>query len=76
LYADPEFGFINVCDSSYCKEKAISDLKYLSDMADNNKNRQGRTEQQVEASERAMAYAIIGLTLATFILTIISFLKK
>ena len=76
LYSDPEFGFINVCDSLHCKEKAISDLKRFSDIADNNKNRQGRSIEQVLSSEKAVAFAIIGLGLILFILTLISFLKK
>jgi hypothetical protein len=76
LSLDADFGFLNVCDSTVCKEKVESDLKRFQEIYENSKERQGRTKQQVQSSEQAMAYAIIGCSIILFILTIISFLKK
>lgn len=76
LSLDADFGFLNVCDSTVCKEKVESDLKRFQEIYENSKDRQGRSKEQFEFSEKIVNFAIIGCSIILFILTLISFLKK
>lgn len=76
LSLDEDFGFINVCNSKICKEKVELDLARFKKAAENSRNRQGRSKEQVEASERAAAFAIAGAAIMVLVLILISFLTK
>jgi hypothetical protein len=76
LSLDVDFGFLNVCDSTVCKEKVELDLKRFQETYENSRNRQGRSKEKVEASERAVAFSIAGMVVITLILILISFLNK
>ena len=76
LSLDPDFGFLNVCDSKICKEKVELDLARFQETLENSRNRQGRSKEQVEASEKAVVFAITGIAIMVLTLILISFLTK
>jgi hypothetical protein len=76
LSLEADFGFLNVCDSKICKERVELDLKRFQETYENSRSRQGRSKEQVEASERAVAFSIAGMVVITLILILISFLNK
>lgn len=76
LSLNADFGFLNVCDSKVCNKKLESDLKLFQEIYKNNRNRQGRSKEQVEASERADVFAISTMAVMVLTLILISFLTK
>jgi hypothetical protein len=76
LSLEADFGFLNVCDSKVCKEKVESDLKRFQETYENSRSRQGRSKEQVEASEKAVVFAISTMVVITLTLILISFLNK
>ena len=76
LSLDADFGFLNVCDSKICKEKVELDLARFQETLENSRNRQGRSREQVEASEKAVVFAITGIAIMILTLILISFLTK
>ena len=74
LAIEPDFGDIYVCESTFCKEKAESDLKCLLEIAENARDRQGKSREQVEASEKIITISIVLFMLVGLII-IISLLK-
>lgn len=76
LSLDEDFGFLNVCDSKICKEKVESDLARFQETVENSRNRQGRSKEQIEASEKAVVFAITGMAIIVFTLILISFLNQ
>lgn len=76
LSLDEDFGFLNVCDSKICKEKVELDLARFQETLENSRNRQGRSREQVEASEKAVVFAITGIAIMILTSILISFLNK
>lgn len=72
LSIEPDFGEIYTCSSQSCKDKARSDIERF----ENQKYRQGKRKDQVEFTERALAWTLIGFILATAIISLASIINK
>jgi hypothetical protein len=72
LSVEPDFGEIYTCSSQDCKDKARSDIERFESM----KYQQGKRKDQVELSEKVVAWSIIAIIMATCFITLASIINK
>lgn len=72
LSVEPEFGQIYVCSNPKCKEKALNDIDRFQFAMQN----QGRRKEQVEETEKILAYTLLAAIFVVSVLTIINLYAK